>query len=245
MLREAIDRILSLAPITTRDIAGMTYSDRAMVLVEPPKVDTLSITSLTGMVDYIRSGEPGRLTKEEDGNIFLQAVSSTLVRLMGPVGKDGKRNKYAVAEFDASKEFPFGSPMSPEAFITAFKSNAVPPSEGSASDFNLTLKIVSSISLEHLATMTDSKVTQQVALKQRVQFNLQEIPAFLDLEFRRTFPEIGQYRNQFFLRVKGKDQNVTISLHETTKDRWESQCRHAIKEWLNGQVFGSNIVLLE
>lgn len=246
MIKEAIDRIISLAETNVRQIGDYTYSDRPLVLVEPPKIEPISLNSLVGMIEYIKSGEIQLLRHGElVDQSYIHIQDHRNVRVITQL-KNNRRDTMVKVLFEPAHEFKFGQWMGPDEFIVAFKSNAV---TGDCPDYNVILKVVSSISIEHLATMRDSGVAQSIATKSGINYELTEVPQFVRLEFRRTFPDIDQGDSEYFLRIRqvtSPAPGVQLALFETTFDDWESKARERIARWIkNWMASTSGFYIIE
>jgi|GEM_PF-4167406 len=237
MIKEAIEKIIELAPTMVRDIGQYVYSDRKLNLVEEPRIEPIMLNSLTGLVNYLKSGEAQSINPDNQ-QVFIHVQNSQVVRVFTRLMK--RRRDYMVdARFEGAHDFKFGQWMTPEEFIVNFKSCAVEPYGKEISDYSLLLKLASSISVEHLSTMKDSGIAQSVATKQGIQYEMTDLPPFLKLEFRRTFPEIMQYESEFFLRLRQVgDKGVNLALFETKYDEWERGTKTRIARWLGENLMG-------
>jgi hypothetical protein len=236
MIKEALEYVVDLSGIKTEDIGGITYSDKQLRPIYEPAIEPIELTSLQGLMDYIASGElHSIIAPMEEVPAFIHVASSSSVSLLTNPRESGKRDTIIRVTHKHSTKFSLGTWLEPEDFIVQLKSNAVPKVDG-VGDYLKLLTLASSISTERIATMKDTGVNQQVATRQGIAFEMTEIPQFLTLEFRRTFPEIFPGESKFFLRVKDNQGKVVLALFECTFDEWEMQTRAKIKSWIASRV---------
>lgn len=260
MLKEMLEYVVGESQPRLTEVGGFTYTSKTLKLVTTPPISPITVFSLQGVVDYLGSGEMQSLQPRivtpgpiECPKIFVHVVSSMEVTVMTLLGKDNTRDTVIQAKHKNSTTFPIGKWMLPEEFIVEFKTNAIAPivpisAENEMSHYNQILSIASSISNEHIQTMKDDGISQSVATKQGVNFDMTTILPFYDLNFRRSFPEIYQPSSRFFLRVRGDEERtkkVLIALHECTRDDWELRARDRVKSWLKENIHDDMVVILD
>jgi hypothetical protein len=238
MLRDFVDRILALStPIVTR-LNGVEYCDKKLIPHFPVQLGCLSFSTLTGLVKYLNSDEPASIKRA----LYLRVADSTNVYLFTAADISGSHNNIGHAKFEPAHQFHFGQYMSPEAFIIQLKQNAI--RTGLPGDhYDQVLKLVSSISVEHLDTLKDTGLTQQVATRRGVEVGEEVIPAFVHLVFRRSFPEVNDNPSEFFLRIRAQGQTPTVALFESTHDAWEAECCMEIWKWLEIATAGPDMAV--
>lgn len=82
MLKEFVDRLLSLSAVQRHQIHGLEYADRGLVVVEPPMTEALKTVTLTGLVDLIRAKIQGLEVEQW----VLQPESEFIFRLRSQAG---------------------------------------------------------------------------------------------------------------------------------------------------------------
>ena len=92
MLKEAIEKILSLAPAEIKTFHGLEYSDKKFSPVLMPVPDALELNTLSGVVEMIRDGQLDRV----DG-VMLHVLSHDCVRILGPIEETVQRACFAEA----------------------------------------------------------------------------------------------------------------------------------------------------
>lgn len=245
MLREFVDRILELSNLQRLEFDGQLYVDKNLKRIDPPRLEALQMTTLDGFISYVRGHEMSNFligeaagARNARGGYMVQVLSPTTVRLVTGLRSDGSRDVLAVAEVELRSPFPFGKAMGQEEFIISLKRSAV-HNVTPADDYARLLQLVGTIHQENIDTLKDTGISQQVATRQGVEVALTDIPPFLRLTFRRTFPEIEDQSSEFFLRIKAGQQPI-LTLAESTPDEWELRAKKAVRAYLAEQLAGGN-----
>lgn len=224
MLKEAIEKILELAPVQIFDVEGKPYSTQKLVYI-PPVVDRperLKVNGLDSIVKLIRT----ELDKI-DTTVLVRVTSETRVEVMTTYLGDYSRNTLYVAETDVPG-FRDGW-RDRETAMIQLRSLFIP---GEGTEYLLDL--LSKVSKDDKVSTMDNGVTQTVearmgiALKESV-----EIKPRVPLQPFRTFLEVAQPESEFLLRI---DEEGRIGLYEADGGVWRLEAKRNIMNWLTVQL---------
>lgn len=237
MLKEAIEKIISLAETKRFEIGDETYTDKQLYRVVPPvdRPARITVNGLDSIVKLVRNELDMltnlpvyiRVTGNRDVDVFTAwdgyMVRDELYRATydGPVFSEGWRDhQTAIIELQSG-----------------FIQNA-----GTA----YLLDLLSSISKEDAVTSNDNGVTQEVtahtgvALKQRV-----GVKPRVALAPYRTFSEVEQPLSEFLLRV---DSDGRIGLFGADGGKWKLDAKRNIagyfEQALADQIDGGKVVVM-
>jgi hypothetical protein len=236
MLKEAIDRILTLAPPNIHEVGELQYSDKKLELVYPPSPLTVDCSTLQGLVDLYVNDLDGVLPDQ----VLVHITSPTTVQLISKESDlHGRRRVWAEAEYPKDcATFNFGAWLNPENFIIlaqqGFQRVKIENDDGTfAKDLDYVLSIASKISAEQATEHEDDGIAQRVALKQGVVLKTDAaLRPLVQLAPYRTFPEIDQVISQFVFRARIGGESVHLALFEGDGGRWRLSATAAIKAWL-------------
>lgn len=217
MLKEFVEKIVSLAEPTFKEIEGVTYASKSLVTVKPPEIEQeLEFSKLSALVDYIADKVDGDL-----GKLFLHVESTTRVSLCGPLDmKFGSRKVFASASCkEMVAQFQFGRYMNHEEFVvgvmTGFELNP---------ETTKLLSTVSNISAEKVRSSEDDGFSQTVQKKEGVHLKKEvEIKNPIHLRPYRTFFEAQQPESPFILRLRSSRDGYPpeLALFEAQSGRWQ------------------------
>jgi hypothetical protein len=236
MIKEAIDRILGLAPPNMQTLGDLEYTDKELKLIYPPSPKAVECSTLQGLVDLF----VGNLDEaNKQGDLFVHITSPTEVELISRESDEyGRRRVWARAEYPKCESFRFGSWLDPESFIIAaqqhFQRVKIENDDGSfMKDLDYVLGIASKISAENATEHEDDGFAQRVAVRQGVALKAETIlKPMVILAPYRTFAEIDQVISQFVFRARAGNGAVTLALFEGDGGRWKIGAAAAIKAWL-------------
>lgn len=222
MIKEAINRILELAPTEVLDINGFKYTTKQISMVKYPSPETIKATTLTSLVDYIKSNTDPMINQY--GKLIVHVVSPHQVCFYSQIRPDGQRDDF----FECNALTPsvrFGQFQNTEDFNIMMQSCFV-----DNMDKGLILQVVGNIQEDNIGTVGDDGVTQTVVAKVGVSTKANVvIPNPVKLAPYRTFPEIEQVESNFVFRMKTGPQ---AALFEADGGAWKNETMKRIKEWL-------------
>lgn len=219
-----LDKVRELADqahCRTVEVEGFPFAARGMlqqVTPAEPRPQTLELTTLTGLVDFIKyGGEPG-------AHLLVQ-VAADEVNVYGRIdGKDRRRDHPAKATFRAAP-FPWGNFVSQEEFIIRLLANFT--EEG---DRDAVVKFASSLQEEESVTLSDDGKSQNAVARTGIaSLGQVKVPNPVLLAPCRTFPELAQPLSRFVLRVR---RGAQLALFEAEDRQWELAAVHSAFEYL-------------
>ena len=224
--REALEYLVTLGeekePII--DLTQGTFSTVSLSRVTEPKAKSLSISTLTGFVDYIKSNIDAINTK-----LLIHVSSPTLVKLYGPLNADRERENYLAAEADLPNNIRYESFLDTEQFNIMLQSSFV-----DKGNREVLLKYTGLIKDEAVKTTGDDGISQQVTVKTGVASVGQAVvPNPVSLAPYRTFPEIEQPESKFIFRMK---DGPRAAIYEADGGAWRNKAILSIKEYLKEQL---------
>lgn len=247
-LKEGIDRVLSLRPIEVVSVDGRTYSTEPLHPMKDPAPPTLTVNTLTALVEYIL-GEvdvtiPGDISDKDAaidhlGN-FIHVVDPVTVRFHDYLTEDfAQRFTYVEAEHQIPP-FQFNRFMDVESFIIALQSKFLPTEHRET-----ILQIVGNLKAETVGHWDDDGVTQRVTVRQGVA-NLVETkpPRIVTLRPYRTFLEVEQPESQFIFRLQSGEKSPTCGLFEADGGMWSLEAIQRIRDWLESALLARKLVIL-
>lgn len=227
MIKEAIDRLISLGGMTIENFEGRPYAvgaGRVEALI-PPQADTLHINTLTGIVDYAPTSDT-----------MIHVVDNALVEVISAAFDDMwlTRSTFLRAEHEAPV-FSFGQFMPSEQFIIALQSQFVQDERTAA-----ILKVVGNLKDENFTNLNDDGVTQSVTARAGIStVATVAVPNPVTLRPYRTFMEVEQPASKFILRMK---QGGYCALFEADGHMWRLEAIKNIKRWLAEKIPGIKII---
>lgn len=224
MLKEAIEKIVSLAENKTYEINGDTYSDNKLVRIEPyvPSPTPIRVASLESVVKLIEQEQP-----RFDGVIFVQVKEFNKVNVFTTYRDDFERNYL----YEAATDLPEFRPgwMEYEGAMIALRSKFI-QNEGT----EYLLSLLSRITDENKVTSNDNGVSQTVEVRKGIAMVTNEkVKSRVSLKPYRTFLEVEQPESEFLLRVQ---EGGSIGLFEADGGMWKLTAKRYIREYLEKSI---------
>jgi hypothetical protein len=234
MIKEALQYIAGLANQKTMEINGQQYSNQQLCLIRQPLPGVLTVRSLSGFVDYLKSGY------DAPGALMVHVESPTKVTAFSGFNDDYNRKTYIEAEA-LLPTIRFGTWTDVEEFNIQLQS-LFHPNDTRA---NL-LKIVGNIKEEAVQSLGDDGVSQQVTAKTGVAtVATVPVPNPATLLPYRTFIEVQQPESLFVFRMKN---GPYAALFEADGGAWKVEAMDTIKEYLQEslkeEIASGKIVLI-
>jgi hypothetical protein len=221
MIKDALQYLISLAIPTVREIDGLQWCDRNLVLVHKPKVSPVALHTLTSFVLYV-----SRLLEDGwAGEVIV--VSPTDIQAIGPLEKDNNREVYVLAKAEraAIKD---GTWMPHDAFMILLQTCFY-------RDEQLVelMSLLGNIRGEEIKTSEDDGVTQTALVKKGAHVQRTPIENPISLRPLRTFPEIIPPQARYTLRLqRGNDGSVSVALFEVQDGQWNYNAVCEIADFL-------------
>ncbi|EGH8246300.1 hypothetical protein IFC96_000481 [Listeria monocytogenes] len=191
MLQEAIEYIVGLK--NRKEVVMVEdrkWIDTDLTEVKDPLATQLCISTLTGLVDYIRSNF------DEQEKCLVHVVSPTEVELLGLLNKQQNRNKFVCAEA-IIPNFSYDSFYDTETLNIKLQSMFL-----TTLDRDIILQAIGNISEENVKNTGDDGISQVVEIRQGIKKNDVLVPNPVTLTPIRTFSEVEQPSSQFVFRMK-------------------------------------------
>jgi len=232
VIKEAIEKILSLHAVQQFVINEREYTDRALVPVRIPEPVVLGLNTLSGIKDY--------LTENPDGieldTVLVHVVSPVDVRVLSRLSGSFLQRLPFVKASHEHPMFKFGGYMDIETFIIEMQAKFV-QDEMTAK----ILQLIGTITDDQVQIYADDGITQSVVAKTSVGMQAQrEVPNPVTLSPYRTFNEICQPEGKFILRMKSgtgtSNGRPAVMLVEADGGAWENEAIIRIRDWMRTHV---------
>lgn len=225
MIKEAINRILELAPASAGfiELGGRSYTKDGLSLIKEPRVEPLQLETLGGVVDFLRENRDDLAP----GELFLVA-SWDGVLLYGLIGdEDNERQRYLHAKL-VGRPFDFDRYMEVEAFIIGLNSRFVKTDYRDA-----LLEMASGIRVDAGADITDNGISQEVTVKAGARVKVEKTPNPITLCPFRTFREVEQPESEFIFRLTKGEDGPRMGLFEADGGAWKLEATVKVAGWLD------------
>ena len=224
--REALEYLVNLGekkePIIELDQG--TFSRVSLNRVTEPVASKLTVSTLTGLVDYIKTN-----VDHLEGKLLIQVKSPEEVALYSPLNTDREREKYVSAEAILPNNVVYERFLDTERFNIMLQSAFV-----NNKDKEILLKYTGLIQDDAVKTIGDDGVSQQVTVKTGVASVGQAVvPNPVTLAPFRTFPEVEQPESKFIFRMK---EGPSAALFEADGGAWRNKAILNIKAYLEKEL---------
>jgi hypothetical protein len=234
VIKEAIEKILSLSAINTERIGDQVFTNSDLRRVSDATTDTLKVRNLTGVVDYLRNDFDAKLP------VIIHVKSPTSVSVVTGFNRDLSRS--TLIEADALlPEIAYGRYYDIESFNILLQSCFV------ANDIKARLlAIVGNVRDENVTNYGDDGTSQQVTAKVGIAtYETVPLPNPVYLKPFRTFVEIQQPESAFVFRMK---EGPSAALFEADGGAWKLDAIDGIKEYfgesLKEQIEAGQVVIV-
>lgn len=219
MDREALEYLVGLDKTEMITIGAVDYSTKQIFKIKYPTPAALSTTTLTSLIDYIKSGKDATV-----GSLLVQIISPSEVRLLSELRGDGERCCYL--ECNAlTPSVIYGRFMNTESFNILLQSSFV-----ANKDRDLLLKVVGNVKEENVKQVGDDGITQSATVKTGVATVTDVVvPNPVVLAPYRTFPEIEQPESKFIFRMQS---GPAAAVFEADGGAWRNEAMSRIKAYL-------------
>lgn len=234
MLKTLYDAIREDAAPTTLNLNGREYTDKQVYPVEAPEPRALSVTTLTGVVDYLITNQD----KLNMADIFCHVVSPTYVCVCSSLLPPFLNRAYYIEAKPNQLELPFNKWMNAEPFNIALQACFL--DEG---DRKTVLKFISDVVAVSEAATSDDGTSQAVAVKTGITSKaVKALPNPVTLCPYRTFAEVEQPASKFIFRVRQNEGKMQYTLVEADGGAWRSEAMKNIKVFMGKSVQGLNVI---
>ena len=235
MIKEAINRILELGIVEVLTIGNRTYTSKSVYPVKGPLADDLSLSTLTGVRDYIVEN----LDNVTLDQVMLHVVDYRTVQIIGPIDGDFRQREILVTAKAHECGFQFGEYIEREDFQVGLMASFMPTKMRDD-----VIKYVTGIVQSAEVKTSDDGISQRVTARTGVARVAEvDLPNPVTLQPYRTFPEAQQPESDFVFRVRQIDGKVGVGLFEADGGRWKLQAAMNIKEWLTENIPGVRVIV--
>lgn len=224
--KEALEYLVELGREydPTIEVDGRTYSTQNIQLVKDPKPAQIETTTLTALVDYLKSD-----MDEKYGTLLVHVVSPSEVRLHSELRSDQDRETYIVCKALTPNNIVFNRFSDTEQFNIMLQSSFV-----ENEDRQILLKVTGTIQDKAVKEVGDDGVSQAVTIKTGVaKVGDVVVPNPVLLAPFRTFPEIEQPESKFIFRMQS---GPSAALFEADGGAWRNEAMKRIKEYLTVEL---------
>lgn len=237
MLKEFVEKIVSLAPPTPVVLHDRPYADRTLTLLAPPRQHVpLELMTLTGLVDAVRA----KLDDLDLNDWVIEVLSASYVRIVARhTDAYGRREVLLEVTLQDGDVFPFGRFLSREEFVIGLQSRFVQDAGSLA-----VLKVASALEVATVALAEDDGISQRTTVKQGVTLKQDvTVKGRVTLRPFRTFREVDQPASEFVFRLRSVNGSVQeCALFEADGGTWKLDAVLMIKAWLESKGLGLPVV---
>ena len=227
IIKEALQWIVESQQPKIVEHGLWSYTDEKLQrLDESLRAEALGMTTLSGLVDYIRSN-----VDLIEGNMLVHVVSPTEVRLISPLDLDRERECLVRAKAELPG-ITYGKFVDAEAFLISLRSNFL-QNEGAEA----LLRFAGTIESGTLATYGDDGVSQTATVKKGIAGKETAlVPNPVKLRPYRTFVEVTQPESEFVFRMKDYDGGVYCAIFEADGGAWKREAMKNIRNHLEVEL---------
>ena len=240
MLESLYRAIRGDAAPTVIEIGGRNYTSKAVVPVSTPTPAKLTVSTLTGLVDYLKSN----VDKHEIASLLCHVESPAKVTLNSNLlGDFADRAAFLAAELQ-QLQIPLNKYLGAEAFNILLQSCFADSEDAmkQGTDRGLVLKYVANVKTTVESGMADDGVSQTVQAKKGIaSVENVVLPNPVTLRPYRTFVEVEQPASKFVFRARD-DDGMEFMLVEADGGAWRGEAMKNIKAFLEAAVPGLNVI---
>lgn len=238
MLESLYRAIRGDTPAKEITLCGRHYTTAGVEPVLHPMPRTLSVKTLTALVDYLKVN----VDKLDVSTLICHIESPSVVSLRSAlVGDFSQRSTYISAELE-QLQIKFNSYLDGEAFNillqSCFVDNETDPQK--ATDRGLVLRYCASVREVSEGITLDDGITQAVTVKKGIaSVETVTLPNPVTLRPYRTFIEVEQPASKFVFRA---EEGPRFMLVEADGGAWKSEAMKNIKNFMEFEVPELNVV---
>ena len=243
MIAKAMEWIKKETTPYLRNIDGTMWSDKPLQRVKDiQKFEKVSFTTLTGLVDYLRSEID--VPNDFIDHIFVNVVSPIKIEVYSSVSVKNFCERSAIAEVNAVlPKVNIGEWLEQSAFCILLRSCFLDWQDGTDNlipdtDRDALIGVASNIVSGTIAEYQDTGISQKATLKTGIQEAEDKLlPEKVTLRPYRTFLEVEQPKSEFIFRAQdSRGGGVRLALYEADGGRWKMDAMKAVKEYLMEQL---------
>ena len=227
MIKEALKWIVDSQQEKITESNGSRYTNLNMERLDDClRASTIKTTTLSGLVDYIKSNAD----KMAD-HMLVHVVSPTEVKLISMLNGDRKRECLVEVRADIP-DFAFGKYMETEEFLIGIRSKFI-QNEGAEK----LLQFAGTVENGTVATYGDDGISQSATVKVGIAGkDTKLVPNPVKLRPYRTFTEVEQPESEFVFRMKDYERRVACAIFEADGGAWKREAMKNIKSHLEFEL---------
>jgi hypothetical protein len=239
MIKEALEYLQTLAKrpekINAFDKVHMVVpNDMEISLIKPETPHTLTIGSLTGLVEYLKNAAGMDELWDEEDKYLIHIVDYNYVTILsGLEPRYMVRRNYISARVNENK-FPLEQYLPASSFIVSLMTN-FEKTEGR----DTLLQFVSSMRARHMREELDEGVTQSVTVQKSIA-TLAEVtvPNPVQLTPHVTFAEVANPSQYYVFRIRQikPDDPITCALFPIASEAWKVLTINEIREYFKSII---------
>lgn len=236
MIKTALEYIVGMGKAEIHEIDGKQYSDKDLFRVTEKEqlVKPLQISTLTGLVDYIKTN-PDKISNLTEIMILVNSESS--VTVMSNCNVDAERHTYIKCNAITPK-------ITLDSFLDTEKFNIMLQACFLKNlDRDTILRVIGNIKEENVKTTGDDGISQSVIARSGMALvDEVRVPNPVTLIPFRTFIEVEQPESKFVFRMK---DGPSAALFEADGGEWRLSAMLRIKAYLENELLGfTNVNIL-
>ena len=235
-LRDAMKYLVEQSQPNFKVHEGILFSDKKMYKVHQcgPVADPFTMSTLTSLVDYIKSDTDTMRKK-----MLIHVESPTKVTLRSMMDEDRIREDIAVVEANVP-EFSYRYFHNSEDFVIKLQAQFV--DDQNDTDKAALLKYAGTTEAGTVKSYGDDGVSQSAVIQQTITSKEEVIiPNPVTLRPYRTFHEVEQPKSQFIFRAKDCGTDVSFALFDADGGAWENAAMENVKTYLKEKLGDVNI----
>ena len=226
-LKEAMEYTVGLSRPDIFEVNGSRFTDKEIYRVdEALRARALEMTTLSGLVDYIKAG-----IDTMPAGMLVHIVSPEEVHLVSRLDGDRKRETLVVAKADIP-HFQYEKFLRSEEFLINIRSKFI-----QNEDAEKLLRFAGTTEAGTVSGYSDDGISQSATVKQGIASKETVlVPNPVKLRPFRTFTEVEQPESEFIFRMRNFDDEPGCALFEADGGAWKRTAMQNIKKHLEFEL---------
>lgn len=233
MDKTAIEKIEAMSKPNTIGIGGRMYTDKRIFAVEEPEVDSVALSTLSGLVDIVKQER-----QKFPEKLVVHVVSPYKVNVYSSIrNSDRSRETPYVCKWDGV-DVGLDRKMDYESMMIMLKSRFVQTPE-----MLELVKLLGNITEQNSAQVSDDGFSRKVVVRKGIALkDNKTINPIIKLRPYRTFLEVEQPESEFLLRLS---EGAQVALYEADGGAWKLEARKNIANYLRESLKDSGAIVVE
>lgn len=212
----------------------------------PSKVETLSIATLTGLIEFVKTQTVGADDARLIEGLIVQVEGPNSVAIKGPISEDRAKQRDVYARAVAVNPFAVGFRLGHYYELQDFNI-ALRTLFDDGGDRDAIVALLGNVTGNQVAEGSDDGFSQAVTVRRGVvKVGQEEVKNPVSLQPYRTFPEIYTSPTPFILRLKGDPDNEeppTVALFEADGGAWQADVIQTIVRFLKKEALPDEVII--